>query len=147
MSYRSFKHLLGETSLERKCRFIFGGGILVLVTLSFYWYGQRTEALVIDQTTHAARMQVNPYVMNLHYKAMGNNDFASVMEVLWGDLASIDEMSNYDSTSLKPYKLMPPRLRKSRQVRAGGTRALPPLGDGRRRRPQERRITQALYFH
>ena len=37
MSYRSFKHLLGETSLERKCRFIFGGGILVLVTFSFYW--------------------------------------------------------------------------------------------------------------
>ena len=32
VSYRTFKHLLGETSLERKCRFIFGGGILVLVT-------------------------------------------------------------------------------------------------------------------
>ena len=44
MSYRTFKHLLGETSLERKCRFIFGGGILVLVTISFSWYGQKTEA-------------------------------------------------------------------------------------------------------
>ena len=44
MSYRTFKHLLGETSLERKCRFIFGGGILALVTLSFYWYGQKTES-------------------------------------------------------------------------------------------------------
>ncbi len=51
VSYRSFKHLLGETSLERKCRFIFGGGILVLVTFSFYWYGQKTESLVIGQTT------------------------------------------------------------------------------------------------
>ena len=30
--YRSFKHLLGETSLERKCRFIFGLGILLLVS-------------------------------------------------------------------------------------------------------------------
>ena len=46
MSYRSFKHLLGETSLERKCRFIFGLGILVLVTVSFFWYGQKTESLV-----------------------------------------------------------------------------------------------------
>ena len=72
MSYRSFKHLLGETSLERKCRFIFGGGILVLVSFSFYWYGQKTETLVIGQTTQAARMLVNPRVMNLHYKSMGN---------------------------------------------------------------------------
>ena len=46
MSYRSFKHLLGETSLERKCRFIFGLGILVLVSGSFFWYGQKTESLV-----------------------------------------------------------------------------------------------------
>ena len=44
MSYRSFKHLLGETSLERKCRFIFGLGILVLVSVSFFLYGQKTES-------------------------------------------------------------------------------------------------------
>ena len=31
MSYRAFKHLLGETSLERKCRFLFGAGILLLL--------------------------------------------------------------------------------------------------------------------
>ena len=49
MSYRSFKHLLGETSLERKCRFIFGLGILVLVTISFFWYGQKTESLVASR--------------------------------------------------------------------------------------------------
>ena len=41
MSYRTFKHLLGETSLERKCRFIFGGGIFLLVSISFYGYGQK----------------------------------------------------------------------------------------------------------
>ncbi len=55
MSYRSFKHLLGETSLERKCRFIFGAGILVLVTTSFYWYGRRAEELVLAQSTWTAR--------------------------------------------------------------------------------------------
>ena len=60
MSYRSFKHLLGETSLERKCRFIFGLGILVLVSGSFFWYGQKTESLVLNQTTQTARMLVNP---------------------------------------------------------------------------------------
>jgi hypothetical protein len=35
MSYRTFKRLLGETSLERKCRFLFGGGLLLLVSGSF----------------------------------------------------------------------------------------------------------------
>ena len=29
MSYRAFKRLLGETSLERKCRFLLGGFILL----------------------------------------------------------------------------------------------------------------------
>ena len=30
MSYRTIKRLLGETSLERKCRLLFGGGLLLL---------------------------------------------------------------------------------------------------------------------
>ena len=60
VSYRTFKHLLGETSLERKCRFIFGGGILTLVTFSFYWYGQKTEQLVLGQKIEAARGACRP---------------------------------------------------------------------------------------
>ena len=46
MSYRSFKRVLGETSLERKCRFLFGACLLLLITASFWWYGKRTEQLV-----------------------------------------------------------------------------------------------------
>lgn len=49
MSYRAFKHLLGETSLERKCRFFFGAGILVLLTASFWWYAHLTEGLAYNQ--------------------------------------------------------------------------------------------------
>ena len=33
MSYRTIKRLLGETSLERKCRFLFGGALLLLITI------------------------------------------------------------------------------------------------------------------
>ena len=58
MSYRTFKHLLGETSLERKCRFIFGGGLFVLVSISFSWYGHKTESLVAGQTLGNARRLV-----------------------------------------------------------------------------------------
>jgi signal transduction histidine kinase len=92
VSYRSFKHLLGETSLERKCRFIFGGGILVLVTFSFYWYGQKTESLVIEQTTQAARMLVYPKLMEIHYNSVGNQDFESVIKMLSGDLKPLDDL-------------------------------------------------------
>jgi hypothetical protein len=45
MSYRAFKRLLGETSLERKCRFLLGAGILLLITLSFWVYARQTETL------------------------------------------------------------------------------------------------------
>lgn len=106
MSYRSFKHLLGETSLERKCRFIFGGGILVLVTISFYWYGQKTESLVIGQTTQNARMLVNPVLVDLHYKALGNKDFARLIEMLSGDLSPLEE--KYEAHILNPYKIKYP---------------------------------------
>ena len=50
MAYKSFKELLGETSLERKCRFLFGLCLLVLITGSFWWYGSRTKELVFTTT-------------------------------------------------------------------------------------------------
>lgn len=46
MSYRIFKRLLGESSLERKCRFLFGGGLLILISLSFYLYSKLASGMV-----------------------------------------------------------------------------------------------------
>jgi signal transduction histidine kinase len=103
VSYRSFKHLLGETSLERKCRFIFGLGILVLVSGSFFWYGQKTESLVRKQTTQTARMLVNPTLLNIHYKSLGNMNFASIFETLSGDLQPLDELPKHEGKVLSPY--------------------------------------------
>jgi two-component system sensor histidine kinase BarA len=60
MSYRAFKRLLGETSLERKCRFLFGAGILLLITLSFWLYAYQTEGLAYDQATATCRLLVAP---------------------------------------------------------------------------------------
>ncbi len=48
MSYRTFKRVLGETNLERKCRWWFGVSLAVLLTLSFTWYGRRTDQIVKD---------------------------------------------------------------------------------------------------
>jgi signal transduction histidine kinase len=66
MSYRAFKRLLGETSLERKCRFLFGAGILILITVSFWIYAYRTEDLAYDQTKTTARALVNPIFERHH---------------------------------------------------------------------------------
>ncbi len=68
MSYRAFKKLLGETSLERKCRFLFGAFILVLITLSFWLYAYQTEHLAYEQATMTCRLLVNPILINPHDK-------------------------------------------------------------------------------
>ena len=102
MSYRSFKHLLGETSLERKCRFIFGAGILLLVTTSFYWYGQKTESLVVEQTTAQARMVVDKTIYKLHVKALGNQNFASMIEVLSDDFSAVEGSAKHDAYIINP---------------------------------------------
>jgi signal transduction histidine kinase len=66
MSYRAFKRLLGETSLERKCRFLFGAGILVLITLSFWLYAYLTEQLAYNQAVTTCRLLVYPILAQHH---------------------------------------------------------------------------------
>src|SRR4051794_24679766 len=62
MSYRAFKRLLGETSLERRCRFLFGALILVLITTSFGLFARQTEHLAYKQLTTTCRLLVNQIV-------------------------------------------------------------------------------------
>jgi signal transduction histidine kinase len=62
MSYRAFKRLLGETSLERKCRFLFGAFILLLLFGSFLLYARQTENLAYDQIETTCRLLVHQIV-------------------------------------------------------------------------------------
>lgn len=62
MSYRAFKRLLGEYRLERKCRFLFGFFIVLLLTLSFWFYARQTESLAYDQIKTACRLTVENFV-------------------------------------------------------------------------------------
>jgi two-component system sensor histidine kinase BarA len=107
MSYRTFKHLLGETSLERKCRFIFGGGIFLLVSTSFFWYGQKTEKLVISQTTQTARRLVNPILKDMHYKSdkfvssLTKRDFDELSNSFKGQ----DDLPSFDGYIINPQPL------------------------------------------
>lgn len=58
MSYRAFKQLLGETSLERKCHLLFGAFSILLITASFYLYARQTEYLAYEQINVACRLLV-----------------------------------------------------------------------------------------
>ncbi len=68
MSYRSIKRVLGETNLERKCRFLFGTCLLLLITGSFWWYGQSTEQLVHNNNLSTGRHLVDAVLMKIHWK-------------------------------------------------------------------------------
>ncbi len=91
MSYRSLKRVLGETSLERKCRYLFGGCLLVLITGSFWWYGGSTEKLVYEASRESARGLVESIIVMQHtrvWQKKDNDDYAGLVEDLRQGLAS-----------------------------------------------------------
>src|ERR1700676_802074 len=70
MSYNSFKRVLGETSLERKCRFLFGACLLFLIAGSFWWYGSRTESVVYDSRRNDGQRLVDAVMLQRHWMKM-----------------------------------------------------------------------------
>jgi signal transduction histidine kinase len=73
MSYRSFKRVLGETSLERKCRILFGACLGVLIAGSFWWYGSRSEDIVRENIRNTGRLSVDTAIVSLHYVRSDTN--------------------------------------------------------------------------
>jgi two-component system, NarL family, sensor histidine kinase BarA len=74
MSYRSIKRVLGETSLERKCRFLFGAYLLLQITASFWWYGSQTEELVHQQNRISGRLLADQAMYIKHWETWGVED-------------------------------------------------------------------------
>ena len=70
MASRTFKRVLGETSLERKCRWWFGMSLVVLLTLSFTWYGRRTDKLVDDRIKTLSEELVRAGWQKLHIEKL-----------------------------------------------------------------------------
>ncbi len=68
MSYRSIKRVLGETSLERKCRLLFGACLFLLITASFWLYSFQTEWIVNDQNRNTGRLLVDQEMAVRHWK-------------------------------------------------------------------------------
>ena len=91
MSYRSFKRVLGETSLERKCRFLFGACLLLLITGSFWWYGKQTEGLVYKQNPGKGRLIVDTVLTRTHWEKLETNEaFKKIVPLFSEDLEQQD---------------------------------------------------------
>ncbi len=91
MSYRSFKRVLGETSLERKCRFLFGACLLLLITGSFWWYGKQTEELVYKQNPDKGRLIVDTVLTRTHWEKLETNEaFKKIVPLFSEDLEQQD---------------------------------------------------------
>ena len=74
MSYRSFKRVLGETSLERKCRILFGASLLLLTTGAFWYAGRTAERLVEDGPLRTGEFFVREKVLSYHYLREWNKE-------------------------------------------------------------------------
>lgn len=111
MAYQTFKDILGETSLERKCRFLFGLCLLVLITGSFWWYGSSTESLVYATTRSTGRHLVDAIMLQYHWKTLEpEQQYASAIEFLSRTLQS----EQYQSWLLTPDALPEERGKYSR---------------------------------
>lgn len=97
MSYRSFKRVLGETNIERKCRFLFGACLLLLITGSFWYYGSITEELVNAQSSFVGRNLVVVALAHHHWKAWSRPGFElDTVE----DLESVFKPQKYEADFL-----------------------------------------------
>jgi two-component system sensor histidine kinase BarA len=89
MAYRSIQDILGETSLERKCRLLFGLCLFVLITGSFWWYGSRTEDLVYTTTRSTGRHLVDAIMLHYHWKTLeADQRYTNLIETLGRTLQS-----------------------------------------------------------
>jgi len=85
MSYRSFKRVLGETKLEWKLRFLFGGMLALLIGVSFWIYGRQTERqfdeqnqelveLIAEQKRNTGRLLVDQVLLAKHWEKLETID-------------------------------------------------------------------------
>ena len=146
MSYRSFKRVLGETNLERKCLILFAACLFLLITGAF-WYAERNaERLVAEKTRAMGESYVNfslfRYHIPQHDLRVENSAFYGMYREMDRDLST----QNYeweilipegDKTIEKEFQVTrPPRNDRERAIMAElqrrleeQIRSLPPVAD------------------
>lgn len=113
MSYRTLKRVLGETNLERKCRWWFGTSLMIMLTLSFMWYGRQTDKLVDEGIKTLSKELVRAGWQKLHIeklaeieKRISDDGGATAADAdFYGELAASSETLGHD---VQWHPLLPP---------------------------------------
>src|SRR3954447_18887830 len=66
--YRNLKRVLGESNLERKCRWLFAICIGGLVLFAFWWVDRISEGLIEETAQSKGRDLVHISLLNLHWQ-------------------------------------------------------------------------------
>ena len=74
MSHRSIKRVIGETSLERKCRFFFVAGLSLLLAGTFSWVEHIAEKLVEGTAIRKSRDLVDAALLRYHWEQWEASD-------------------------------------------------------------------------
>ena len=67
MSYRSLKRVLGESNLERKCRWLFGICLSLLIFTAFWGVNKIGEDLVMSNANRSGAEGVRHFLINKHW--------------------------------------------------------------------------------
>jgi len=126
MSYRTIKRLLGETSLERKCRFLFGSGLMLLITGSFWFYARMTSTLVYDQNTMTSRLQIVPIILEHHWPYLSEADNQSGKQMIedLSHAAKSEDFRDYSWLLMSPDPAADPKMRPLDQEGAEARQAI-----------------------
>jgi signal transduction histidine kinase len=102
MSYRSIKRVIGETSLERKCRFLFVACLTVLLTVTFWWVEHIAEDLVQGTAIRKSRDLVDAALLRYHWEQWEASDpnadpqHAKALRAITRELARDLQTQKYD---------------------------------------------------
>ncbi len=78
MAYTTIKRVLGETSLERKIRVLFGISLLALIAGAFISVNRITERQIIDTTRAKASSDIEAHLLRVHFYNIEFRDDAFV---------------------------------------------------------------------
>jgi len=100
MNFRVIKYLLRANNLERKCRWLFGVSLLLLITGSFWWYGSVTEREIYRTKRRTGVHLVDTIMLKYHWEQWEKGEFNRVVVEQIKGLENLQY--TYDILALEP---------------------------------------------
>ena len=114
MANRGLKRMLGESSLERKCRWWFGTPLAVLLVLTFYFSGQWLRLIGEENEKRIGPLLVTAAFLEKHFEYLTLPDKTEQEQwpteaAVWSDMISslVEGSRNLDNQPYEPYAIKP----------------------------------------